>query len=197
MPNNQLIIFYIDGSPLLVIKKRVYISVNPILFILRVIDNPPYRSVSKLTSPLCLYREDFPYFRLPAHCQFPSLAAWASLPNAAILYSKNYALWTPRPYAYGSKRWPFFPSTNPSSIVLIMLRYVRANSRSPRVLHTCKMSDPQIARNNYSTLIYLEMGFVITSFQMKDTPVVARCQLPFDLLKLRATEAASCQLRML
>ena len=82
-------------------------------------------------------------------------------------------------------------------VVLIMLRYVRANSRSPRVLHTCKMSDPQIARNNYSTLIYLEMGFVITSFQMKDTPVVARCQLPFDLLKLRATEAASCQLRML
>lgn len=65
--------------------------------------------------PLCFYREDFPYFRLLAHCQFPTLTAWASLPNAAILYSKNYALWTSRPYAYGSKRWPFF-SVNKSIV---------------------------------------------------------------------------------
>ena len=185
------------------IKKRVYISVNPILFILLVIDNPPYRSVSKLTSPFVLLSWSFPYFRLPAHCQFSTLAAWASLPNAAILYSKNYALWTSRPYAYGSKRWPFF-SVNKSIVhrrssmsssscyamcvltLVVLACSIPVKCQTPKLLGTI-------------TLLYsiLEMGFVITSFQMKDTPVVARCQLPFVLLKLRATEAASCQLRML
>lgn len=102
---------------MLVIKKRVYISVNPILFILLVIDNPPYRSVSKLTSPLCAS-----IAKISPTSDFRHIVSFLLLLRGHPFQTQLYS--NPKIMRYGLpvhtlmalKGGHFFSSTNPSSI---------------------------------------------------------------------------------